>query len=304
LDTAFTLPAFAKINLGLRVLGRRADGYHEIRTVFQTVTLHDRLTFRDHPAGDFELICSDPSVPADETNLVSRAARALRERYGTGRGARVELEKVTPAGGGLGGGSSDAAAALVGLSRLWNLPATKGELCEIGARLGADVPFFLTGGTALGTGTGTQIEPLEDAPARHVVLVTPPVRVSTAEAYRALNAPALTKGGRAASLSVSRARAKTASSLQWEAVNDFEPVVFRLHPEIGRARDALVAAGARQALLSGSGASVFGLFDAETHARAAADSLRGGRGWSVFRCATLARADYARSFGQCAGFLI
>ncbi|HVF45648.1 MAG TPA: 4-(cytidine 5'-diphospho)-2-C-methyl-D-erythritol kinase, partial [Pyrinomonadaceae bacterium] len=167
------LPAFAKINLGLKVLGRRADGYHEIRTVFQTISLHDRLTFETTADGRLELACTDPSIPADETNLVMRAAAALRERYGAGRGARVTLEKRVPAGGGLGGGSSDAAATLIALSHLWDLKADAGGLSELGARLGADVPFFLTGGTALGTGTGTRVVPLEDAPERHLVVVTP-----------------------------------------------------------------------------------------------------------------------------------
>ena len=118
-DETFTLPAHAKINLFLRVLGRRRDGYHEIRTLFQTVTLHDRLTFGPSAADEIQLVCDAPGVPSDESNLVWRAARALRERYGVKGGARIHLEKTIPAGGGLGGGSSDAAAALVCLSHLW-----------------------------------------------------------------------------------------------------------------------------------------------------------------------------------------
>ena len=179
-EEIITLPAFAKINLGLRVLGRRADGYHEIRTVFQTVTLHDTLTFEPAPGGLLELACTDPTIPTDESNLILRAASLLRERYGVSRGARTRLEKSIPAGGGLGGGSSDAAAALLALNRLWNLGAGARELSELGARVGADVPFFLTGGTALGTGTGADVEPLEDAPKMPLVIVTPGVRVATA----------------------------------------------------------------------------------------------------------------------------
>jgi 4-diphosphocytidyl-2-C-methyl-D-erythritol kinase len=305
LEQHISLPAFAKINLSLRVLGRRADGYHEISTVFQTITLQDRLTFREHSDGRFELTCTDPTIPVDESNLVYKAAAALRARYGITRGARVELEKTIPAGGGLGGGSSDAAAALIGLCCLWGLGASRGELCEIGARLGADVPFFLTGGTALGTGTGTDIEPLEDAPEKHLVIVAPPVHVSTAEAYKALKAPALTKDEGAASLSVSRAESKIADSPQSVAINDFEPVVFCLYPEIERARARLIAAGARRAMLSGSGASVFGVFDGEAEARQAGAALEmeGERGWRIFRCATLSRVAYVGAFGRCAGFL-
>ncbi|MDQ3805943.1 MAG: 4-(cytidine 5'-diphospho)-2-C-methyl-D-erythritol kinase [Acidobacteriota bacterium] len=302
-DEKFTLPAFAKINLGLRVLGRRPDGYHEILTVFQTVTLHDRLTFEALPGGRLELVCAAADVPADEGNLVHRAAFALRERFGVGRGARVELEKTIPAGGGLGGGSSDAAAALVGLTRLWGLDAGGDELAETGARLGADVPFFLTGGTALGTGTGTQITPLGDAPERHLLVVTPAVKVSTAEAYKALNARALTKADRAANLSVSRAESQIRDALRGVVRNDFEPAVSRLYPEIARAREALAGAGARPAALSGSGSSVFGFFESEGEAERARASLRAEPGWRIFRCATLARDGYAAAFGRCAAAL-
>ncbi|HZI18720.1 MAG TPA: 4-(cytidine 5'-diphospho)-2-C-methyl-D-erythritol kinase [Pyrinomonadaceae bacterium] len=303
MEEALTLPAFAKINLSLRVLGRRPDGYHEIRTIFQTVTLHDRLTFRPALGEEVRLACTDPTIPTGEENLVLKAAAALRSRYGLRRGAHIELEKIIPAGGGLGGGSADAATALVGLACLWGVSAGGGDLRGLAARLGADVPFFLTGGTALGTGTGTEIEPLTDAPAEHLVVVTPPVHVSTAEAYKSLNAPALTKVDSAASLSVSRATADFGGSLQWEAVNDFEPAVFKAHPEILRARERLAAAGARRAMLSGSGASVFGTFDDEAVASLAADSLTAEPGWRVFRCATLGRRLYAEAFGRCARLL-
>lgn len=301
----FTLPAFAKINLGLRVLGRRADGYHEIRTVFQTITLHDLLTFEAvREGGRFELISSAPAeVPADETNLVHRAAMALRGRGGAGLGARVLLDKRIPAGGGLGGGSSDAAAALVGLARLWRLRVSRRELVETGAELGADVPFFFTGGTALGSGVGTEIEPLPDAPARHLLVVTPGVKVSTAEAYKALAAPALTKPGSAANLSISRAGTQNADSLYEVMRNDFEPVVCRLWPEIGRAREALLRSGAHGASLSGSGSSVYGVFDSGGEARRAAGALGAEPGWQVFPCETLSRGEYVKALGECAAFL-
>ena len=298
------LPAFAKINLGLKVLGRRADGYHEIRTVFQTITLHDSLTFEPFQDGRLELACTDPSIPTDDSNLVLRAAAALRERYGANLGARIRLEKRVPAGGGLGGGSSDAAAALVALSHLWNLKTDVFGLSELGSRLGADVPFFLTGGTALGTGTGTQIEPLEDAPKTHLVVVTPAVHVSTAEAYKALGAPALTKTEALVNLSVSRTEADFPDSLCDVMSNDFEAVVVRLHPEIGRARDALKSAGARRASLSGSGSSVYGVFESELEAVRASEALGGAEGgWRVSACATLTRAEYVAALGACVTIL-
>ncbi|HEX8723075.1 MAG TPA: 4-(cytidine 5'-diphospho)-2-C-methyl-D-erythritol kinase [Pyrinomonadaceae bacterium] len=299
-----TVPAFAKINLGLRVHGRRPDGYHEISTVFQTVSLRDTLTFRPARDASLRLSCTDARIPADETNLVLRAASALRERFGVRRGARIELEKVIPAGGGLGGGSADAAVALAALATLWELDTDAGELAELGARLGADVPFFLTGGTAAGTGTGTDIEPLEDAPKMHLCVVTPDVHVSTAEAYKALGAPALTKDDTAANLFVSRAEAGFTDSLCGVTSNDFEAVVVRLHPEIGRAREALEEAGAAGASLSGSGASVYGVFESEGEAgRARARLAAAGEGWQVFACETLTRAEYLAALGACAAVL-
>lgn len=302
-EEKFTLPAFAKINLGLRVEGRRADGYHEIGTVFQTITLHDSLTFELTTDESIKLNCSDPDIPTDASNLVMRAATTLRERFSVRRGVRVELEKRIPAGGGLGGGSSDAAVTLVALAHLWNIETDKQELEKIGARLGADVPFFLTGGTALGTGTGTEISPLEDAPKMHLAVVTPVVRVSTSEAYKLLNAPALTKAEGVANLSVSHTEADFSDFLCGVTRNDFEAVVFKLYPEIERARDALRQSGAHCAMLSGSGSSVFGVFDSEEEAERACEVLRSEAGWHVFACAMLTRAEYLKKLGRSAAVL-
>jgi len=140
-EQVFTLPAFAKINWTLRVTGRRPDGYHELRTIFQTVALHDRLTFASRRDERLQLSCDAPGIPVDENNLIHRAAIALRLRHGVSRGASIHLEKRIPAGGGLGGGSSDAAIALLGLAHLWRVETDRRELSEIGAGLGADVPF-------------------------------------------------------------------------------------------------------------------------------------------------------------------
>ena len=298
------VPAFAKINLGLRVHGRRPDGYHEISTVFQTVTLRDTLSFQATNDGSLRLVCSDPSIPDDDSNLVLRAASALRERFGVGRGARVELEKVIPAGAGLGGGSADAAVTLAALAALWEIETGAGELAEIGARLGADVPFFLTGGTALGTGTGTDIRPLEDAPKMHLVIVAPGVHVSTAEAYGALGAPALTKVEPLVNLSVSRTEADFPDSLCNVWSNDFEAVVVRLYPDIGRARERLVGSGAAGVMLSGSGSSVFGVSESKGGASRARETLKAEGGWRVFACETLTRAEYLAALGRVAAVLL
>ena len=299
-ENGLTLPSFAKINLSLRVLGRRADGYHEIRTVFQTITLQDRLTFRPLDTDRLELSCDAPDIPADETNLVHRAAVALRDHFKVRRGARVQVEKRIPAGGGLGGGSSNAAVTLVALSRLWGIGADAEELAAVAAGLGSDVPFFLTGGTALGTGRGERVRPLADAPHAHLLVVSPPVKVSTAEAYKSLNAPALTKNEAAVNFYVSRAGEEFRGSLRESLANDFEPAVFRRFPEIERARDALLRAGAQGALLSGSGSSVFGIFDSRERAARAEGILRGAKVGRVFACETLGRARYGGAFGALA----
>jgi 4-diphosphocytidyl-2-C-methyl-D-erythritol kinase len=301
---SFTLRAYAKINLGLRVLGRRADGYHELRTVFQTITLHDDLSFTARTDERIELVCAAPDIPIDETNLVQRAAVALRDHYGLKHGARIELTKRIPAGGGLGGGSSDAAVALVGLAQLWQVNTNAEALSELGARLGADVPFFFAGGTVLGTGRGTDIEPLPDRPKMHLIVVTPGVKISTPDAYKALSAPALTKPNRPVNLPISRRAADAARACATELTNDFAPVVFRLQPDIERAHDALLNAGAQAAALSGSGSSVFGIFDSERAQARALAALRPAAGGQVFACMTLARAEYRQAFGACAANLL
>ncbi len=287
----------------LRVLGRReADGYHELETIFQTVTLHDELKFSELPDGNIELVCDAPGVPADESNLVYRAALTLHSYFNSHKGARIELVKRIPTGGGLGGGSSNAAIALMGLAHLWKLETDPNELIQLGAKLGADVPFFFRGGTSLGRGTGTEITPLEDVSERYLLIVTPNETVSTAEAYRALRSPFLTKREPVVILPSSRA-----GSLQWlpEDVlhNDFETVIFNLHPPIELAKRELLRHGARGALMSGSGASVFGIFESEAAQERAHEGLKKKRDWQVFACATLDRAAYSEALGACKRFL-
>jgi 4-diphosphocytidyl-2-C-methyl-D-erythritol kinase len=297
-DTAFTLPSFAKINWALRVLGRRRDGFHELRTIFQTVTLHDNLNFTARSDGQLHLTCDSPDIPVDESNLILRAAIALQAQYGVRKGASIHLEKVIPVEGGLGGGSSNAATALLGLSSLWDIKTNKQELTLTAASLGADVPFFLTGGTALGMGPGTDVRPINEVTARHLLIVKPWSKVSTAEAFKALNAPALTKADSDTILSISCADEQFTDFHPDALHNDFEPVVFHLKPEIERAKNTLLRAGARLALLAGSGSSVFGVFENQEAQVGAVDALREERGWRVFRCATLARAEYRAALGE------
>ncbi|HLM61622.1 MAG TPA: 4-(cytidine 5'-diphospho)-2-C-methyl-D-erythritol kinase, partial [Pyrinomonadaceae bacterium] len=157
---SFTFPSYAKINLFLRVLGKRADGFHEICTIFQTVSLCDYLTFSENEK--IVLICDDEKIPIGDKNLIVKAANSLRDEFDIKKGAKIRLQKNIPAPGGLGGGSSNAAIALLGLVKLWKLEIDFEQLCEIGKNLGSDVPFFFYGGTALGTGRGTEIFSLED----------------------------------------------------------------------------------------------------------------------------------------------
>jgi 4-diphosphocytidyl-2-C-methyl-D-erythritol kinase len=283
--------AHAKVNLDLRVLGTRADGYHELRTVFQTIELHDTIVTADRP-GSFTLKCRTASIPLDETNLVWRAAAALWTalgRPGPPIDTQITIEKHIPVAAGLGGGSADAAAALVALARLWG-GAPLSLLREIATGIGADVPFFLSGGTALGLGRGEEIYPLVDLPTHWVVLVRPPFGVSTAEAYSWYDED------RGAGLR--EPRDLQILPVPWptraaQMINDLEPPVVRRHPEIGTLRTALRDAGALAAAMSGSGSAVFGLFRTQAvAARAVRPLSRGGARALLTR--TLSRAEYER----------
>lgn len=297
---ALTLPSFAKINWVLRVLGRRPDGFHEIHTVFQSITLQDRLIFSARDDSQLQLTCDLPELLVDDSNLILRAAVALRNQCGVTAGASIHVEKAIPIAGGLGGGSSNAAIALLGLACLWEIKTGLAVLTRIGAGLGADVPFFLFGGTAVGKGLGTEIKPIKEAVARHLLVVTPDVKVSTTSAYEALSAPALTKDDSDIILSISRADESFTDFYPDALHNDFEPVVFNREPEIERARNALLNVGARGALLAGSGSSVFGVFENQEAQERAFHALSGERAWRLFKCATLTRAQYLNALGECA----
>ncbi len=282
------------------MLGRRADGYHELLTIFQTISLHDLITFSYAPRNRITLTCDVSEIPTGADNLIVLAAELLRQRFDVESGVEIHLEKRIPAGGGLGGGSSDAAITILGLALLWKIELTRADMEEIGRQLGADVPFFFTGGTALGTGTGTDISSINDAPFVRLLIVTPDVKVSTQQAYKALNAPALTKVVGDTILSSSRLNDEFSNSLYGSLKNDFESMIFNAVPEIMHARDVLLREGARGALMSGSGASVFGIFDSEAAQERAANVIRSETGWRVFECVTLSRNRYLKELGDCA----
>lgn len=272
---AIVEPAPGKINLALEVVRRRPDGYHDLVTVFQTVDLADELTFE--PADELTLECDDPSL-ATEDNLVLRAARLL----GEGRGARMRLTKRIPVAAGLGGGSADAAAALRGLSRLWGLRTTEGELLQHAAALGADVPFLLRGGTALAEGVGERIEALPELAPAWVVLHTPESGPAdkTARAFKALRPGHLTDGS-FTRLLAKRIHAQVSLPLA-EAPNAFESVADDLFPSLGAARARFAAAGAPWCRLTGAGPTLFTLVADEAHARVIAERIgQPERTWCV-----------------------
>ncbi|HEX8735937.1 MAG TPA: 4-(cytidine 5'-diphospho)-2-C-methyl-D-erythritol kinase [Pyrinomonadaceae bacterium] len=287
---SFTLPAFAKINWFLRVLGKREDGFHEICTAFQTISLHDNLTFSE--SEEFALTCDKPNIPVDERNLIFRAGAALREKFGIKKGARIHLEKRIPAPGGLGGGSSDAAIALFGLAKLWQIEISFDDLCETGARIGSDVPFFFFGGTALGTGRGTEIFSIDEREEKFMLVVAPEIDVPTAQAFAGLNALRLTNRTPESILKYCRSEAEKLNLRHSNLENDFEPSVFKIEPEIKRAKEKLLRLGASKALMSGSGASVYAVFDKEETRQATLKALENEQDWRMFAVATISRREY------------
>jgi 4-diphosphocytidyl-2-C-methyl-D-erythritol kinase len=286
----FTLPSFAKINWFLRVLGKREDGFHELCTLFQTVSLCDEITFS--ASDELILTCNDEKIPTDESNLIIKAASALREKFSIKKGAKIHLEKRIPAPGGLGGGSSNAAVALFGLARLWKLKIEFEDLVKIGANLGADVPFFFFGGTCAGTGKGTDLLPIKDLEENFLLIVTPNAQVSTREAFARLDAPRLTKFASKSILQICRNEAETFNLRQNDLKNDFEPSVFAIEPEIARVKEKLLEHGAKKVSMSGSGASVFAIFDKEETRQATQKALQIEKNWRQFAVATVSHEEY------------
>ena len=290
------IPAHAKVNLRLEVLGKRADGYHELRTIFQTVSLHDSLRLRRSRRPGITLSVTGNETLSQEPrekNLVYRAVDALRRELKLRAGVEILLEKRIPAGRGLGGGSSDAAAALLGYLRLTERKMGAAQLMSIAAGLGADVPFFLFGGRALGVSKGDEIYPLPDIPKVSLLIVSPAdIHVPTPDAYRWLHAPEL------ASLTKSAANHKLFKfcALCWSAQetflsNDFEAAVFQRHSRLGKIKRDLLHRGASEALLAGSGSAVFGVFPSPAKARRAAVGFPHDQ---AFVCETISRKRYAR----------
>jgi 4-diphosphocytidyl-2-C-methyl-D-erythritol kinase len=266
-----SINAFAKINLGLQILGKRHDGYHDIETILHRVDIYDVIEVRQNTSGGITVQCNHPDVPADSSNLCYKAAELFYSEIGEKPHLSIGIEKNIPIGAGFGGGSSDAAAVLLACNMLLGYPLGKETLRQIASRIGSDVPYFLHHGTAYATGRGDILEYFDLELPYWIVLVYPNIHIDTAWAYRAYAPNRSTKR--------IQLRSIVSDNLMRPGVwvnslrNDFEPVVFREHSVIMRVKEALVKAGADFALMSGSGSSVFGLYQDEKYAKEIADSL-------------------------------
>lgn len=288
ISSAITVFAPAKINLVLRILDRRADGFHNLWSLMQTVALEDRIVIRlNREHVDIRLECDVPSLSVDHTNLVYRAAEAVLRRCGRMIGVEIALTKRIPMGAGLGGGSSDAAATIVGLDRLLHLGWSAGDMAQVGQMLGSDVPFFFFTPSAVVMGRGEQVHPVRITGNRWVVLVNPGFSVETKWAYQELSA----SRSQVRPLSEIHAALGREPQLSWDQVlctaeNDFESPVFRAHPSLQNIKHALMEQGAEVALLSGSGATVFGIFRDEEQAGQARAHFQAQSQLKVFAAAT------------------
>jgi len=271
-----TIQTPAKINPVLEVLGSRPDGFHELALVFQAVGLYDLLTFKKRPQGTVLSVENAPGLAADDSNLIVKAAKLfLSEILRDAAGVEITLQKKIPMAAGLGGGSSDAAATLRGLQWLFEIPVSEEKMGQMAARLGSDVNFFLTGGTALGAGRGEAITPWKGpVSSLPVVLIKPSQGLSTAAVYQSGRA-LITSGGRARSFQEVWAQG-SASSMGDHLFNGLEPAAFDLRPEVEQIKKRLMKEGALGALLSGSGPTVFALAADEKEAQKIASQFEGG----------------------------
>jgi 4-diphosphocytidyl-2-C-methyl-D-erythritol kinase len=297
------IPAYAKVNLRLDVLGRRADGYHELRTIFQTISLHDTLALEATRTPGVELHIDGNAELAGEpgkSNLVYRALDELGRELGLRQGVRARLTKRIPVGRGMGGGSSDAAAALLGLLRLTGKRVPLERLISVASGLGSDVPFFLQGGRTLGIGRGEEIYPLPDVPKRKVLVVSPhEIAVPTKDAYRWISEMKSARRSEQLTNGEDPSRLLRFCALCWSPQggalsNDFEAAVFPKYPRLDAIKRELLQQGAAEASLAGSGSAVFGIYQHPAKARRAARAFPQDQ---VFLCSTLSRVEYRRKMG-------
>ena len=263
----------AKVNLHLEVLHQREDGYHEIETIFQAIDLRDIVTVEvGSSAGPIHVQCDHPSVPLDRSNLCHRAAKLLRTRTGIDRSVSIRIEKKIPVAAGLGGGSSDAAATLLALDRLWKLDLDRSELEALALKLGADVPFFLRGGTAVGRGVGEVLTPVNSSGMGVFLLITPPLEISTKWVYEQLRM-GLTHSTPKVNVQTIRVLLSRFPERQWPGTNRLADVVMPAHPALLRLQDELLETRPAFAMLSGSGPSIFAVYDTVDDAERAREAV-------------------------------
>ncbi len=265
--------ARAKINMTLDVLHKRSDGYHEVEMVMQTVDFCDYISLQSSATGKISVRSNALYIPHDERNLAHRAAQVLRARLGVRDGVVIDIDKRIPVAAGLAGGSADAAAVLRGLNQLWDLRLSTEELCAIGAEVGSDVPFCVVGGTAVVRGRGENVESLAVHPTFWVVLAKPPLAVSTAEIYAALDMTRIHTHPLAQNMVQALIQGDLAAVAK-AAGNVLEEVTVGLYPEIAKLKVQIERLGARMTLMSGSGPTVFALFEREQQARRVFNALR------------------------------
>lgn len=280
------IKSFAKINLGLEIVGKRKDGYHDIRTIFQAIDFYDVLELRTIGSGKVLLDGNDASIPWDKNNLIFRAAAIIQEKFHIQYGINIWVNKKIPAGKGLGGGSSNAAMMLYALNEIWELHLDKKDLVDLGRELGADVPFFLEGGLCLGLGRGDEIVPLADLSQLSCVLVLPSFSISTASVYERLPL-SLTSADKESKI-IKFLEHRTFDLLE----NNLEEIIFGLYPQLRVIKRIFQSHGSELSLVSGSGSAVFGIFFDKENARRAKKELK--KSYQVHLVETLTRDRYWR----------
>lgn len=266
------IKAYAKINLGLDVVRRLENGYHEVKMVMQTVGIYDVLTFEKTPEGI--IITTDSGeLPTDENNLIYKAARLMKERYGITEGVRIHLQKNIPIAAGMAGGSTDAAATLRGVNELFELGASKQELMELGVKIGADVPYCVLGGTALAEGIGEKLTSLQSAPDCFVLVAKPDINVSTKFVYEHLDATGVEKHPDIDGMVEAIAQGNLQGIVE-RMENVLESVTIPAHPIIDTIKSRMKELGAANSLMSGSGPTVFGIFTEKEAAERAYEQMK------------------------------
>lgn len=278
MDNRIELKAYAKINLGLDVLGKRQDGYHDLRTVMQTIGIYDSIALEKTGTGKIEITVNVGNVPADERNLAWRAADLMFRRFALTGGMKIEIVKNIPVAAGLAGGSTDAAAVIRGIDRMYDLGLSQDEKIGIGREIGADVPFCLVGGTVLAEGVGDRMTVLDPAPDGLILVAVPQISVSTKEVFEGLDLDRITPDDRPDMDGILKAiKAGDLKEMAGNLGNVLETVTARKHPEIGLVRSIMEGAGARGTQMSGSGPSVFGFFTKRSSAEVCGIRLRDAR---------------------------